>query len=71
MVESNVPPATTAANDELVTDPVCRMVKPKSQMKAHTVYKGKTYYFCWDDDKRMFDAHPDHWIPNDLDSPAG
>lgn len=49
--------------DELVKDLVCGMTKPKSQMKASTVYKGKTYYFCWGRDRQMFEAHPEHWIP--------
>lgn len=49
--------------DELVKDIVCGMTKPKSQMKAKTVYQGKTYYFCWDRDKQMFEAHPEYWVP--------
>ena len=48
--------------DKLVKDIVCGMTKPKSQMKASMVYKGKTYYFCWDSDRRMFEANPEHWI---------
>ncbi len=43
--------------DEEVKDVVCGMVKPKSQMKFASVYKGKTYYFC-----SRFDAHPDRWV---------
>ena len=53
-------------NDNLVRDPVCGMVKPKSQMKAKVLYKGKTYYFCWEDDKKMFEANPDHWISREV-----
>ena len=38
--------------------PVCGMdVDPKTDPKS--VYKGKTYYFCSDDDKKTFDAAPD------------
>lgn len=55
----------TNSKDQQVKDVVCGMIKPKSQMKAKTVYKGKTYYFCWDRDKQMFDANPEHWIPNE------
>ena len=37
--------------------PVCGMdVDPKIAPKS--VYKGKTYYFCSDDDKRTFDSDP-------------
>jgi transcriptional regulator GlxA family with amidase domain len=38
--------------------PVCGMdVDPKSSPKS--VFKGKTYYFCSDNDKKTFDAAPD------------
>lgn len=47
--------------EELVKDVVCGMMKPRSEMKAKTVYKGKTYYFCTEGDKKMFDAYPDKW----------
>ena len=55
----------TARNskDQLVKDLVCGMVKPKSQMKAKVVYKGKTYYFCVERDKQMFESNPEHWVP--------
>src|SRR5438046_9047756 len=37
--------------------PVCGMdVDPKTSPKS--VYKGTTYYFCSDDDKRTFDSDP-------------
>lgn len=47
----------------MVKDVVCGMVKPKSQFKFLSVYNGKTYYFCSQMDKEMFDHHPDHWTP--------
>jgi len=47
---------------EIVKDPVCGMEKPKSQMKFSSVYSGKTYYFCSQVDKDLFDAYPDKWI---------
>ena len=47
----------------LVKDLVCGMIKPKSQMKAKFMFKGKTYYFCTESDKEIFEAHPEHWIP--------
>ena len=50
--------------DQLVKDLVCGMVKPKSEMKTKTVYKGKTYYFCLDQDRQMFEKNPEHWIPS-------
>jgi transcriptional regulator GlxA family with amidase domain/YHS domain-containing protein len=41
--------------------PVCGMdVDPKISPKS--VYKGTTYYFCSDDDKKTFDAAPDKFV---------
>jgi transcriptional regulator GlxA family with amidase domain len=41
--------------------PVCGMdVDPKSAPKS--VFKGKTYYFCSDDDKKTFDLAPDKFV---------
>jgi YHS domain-containing protein/putative intracellular protease/amidase len=44
--------------------PVCGMdVDPKTDPKS--VYKGKTYYFCSDDDKKTFDSAPDKFTTAD------
>jgi putative intracellular protease/amidase/YHS domain-containing protein len=44
--------------------PVCGMdVDPKIAPKS--VYKGTTYYFCSDDDKKTFDAAPDKFATAD------
>ena len=41
--------------------PVCGMdVDPKTDPKS--VYKGKTYYFCSDDDKKTFDVAPEKFV---------
>ena len=41
--------------------PVCDMdVDPANSPKS--VYKGKTYYFCMDDHKQLFDKSPDKYI---------
>jgi len=48
--------------DEMVKDPVCGMVKLKSQMKAVSEYKGEKYYFCSEQDREIFEAHPEHWV---------
>jgi transcriptional regulator GlxA family with amidase domain len=41
--------------------PVCGMdVDPKSSPKS--VFNGKTYYFCSDEDKKTFDAAPDKFV---------
>jgi YHS domain-containing protein len=51
----------SSADEEVVRDVVCGMVKPKSQMEFNTVFEGKTYYFCTEMDKEMFLAHPERW----------
>ena len=44
--------------------PVCGMdVDPKTAPRS--VYKGTTYYFCSDDDKKTFDAAPDKFVTAD------
>jgi len=49
-------------NEDKVKDIVCGMVKPKSQMGFTSEFGGKTYYFCSEQDKQLFDAHPDRWV---------
>jgi transcriptional regulator GlxA family with amidase domain len=47
--------------------PVCGMdVDPGTAPKS--VFKGKTYYFCSDDDKKTFDAAPDKFVTADKGS---
>ena len=47
--------------------PVCGMdVDPKTAPRS--VYKGTTYYFCSDDDKKTFDAAPDKFVTADKGS---
>jgi YHS domain-containing protein len=51
-------PVSTADHPVCV---VCGMdVDPKSAPKS--VFKGATYYFCSEDDKKTFDAAPDKFI---------
>jgi transcriptional regulator GlxA family with amidase domain len=50
--------------------PVCAMdVDPKTDPKS--VYKGKTYYFCSDDDKKIFDSAPDKFVSASEQKVAG
>jgi YHS domain-containing protein len=48
--------------EEFVKDLVCGMEGPKSQFKYTFVYQGKTFYFCSEMDKQMFEKYPDRWI---------
>ena len=52
-------------DQEIIKDLVCGMQKPKNEMKATSVFLGKTYYFCSTKDQELFDAHPDYWIPEE------
>lgn len=45
-------------SEEKVKDPVCGMEKAKSEFKFTSQYKGKTYYFCSQNCKEMFDGEP-------------
>src|SRR6266446_315631 len=59
-----VAPVSTA---EHPVCPVCGMdVDPKTSPKS--VYKGTTYYFCSDDDKKTFDTAPDKFVTADKKS---
>lgn len=49
-------------SEEAVTDPVCGMTKPKSEMKESAVFLGKNYYFCSSGDEELFAAHPDYYV---------
>lgn len=52
-------------SQELIKDVVCGMVKPKSQFGFSSLFDGRVYYFCSQGDKDLFDAHPEHWIPQE------
>ncbi|PYL78423.1 MAG: hypothetical protein DMF27_03985 [Verrucomicrobia bacterium] len=41
--------------------PVCQM-DVDSATATKSLFKGKTYYFCSQDDKRTFDAAPDKFV---------
>jgi putative intracellular protease/amidase/YHS domain-containing protein len=57
-------PVSTAEHPVCV---VCGMdVDPKTAPKS--VFKGTTYYFCSDDDKKTFDAAPDKFVNTDRKS---
>jgi putative intracellular protease/amidase/YHS domain-containing protein len=56
--------ATPVSTTEHPLCAVCGMdVDPKSAPKS--IFKGATYYFCSDDDKKTFDAAPDKFVNTD------
>jgi putative intracellular protease/amidase/YHS domain-containing protein len=59
--------ATPVSTAEHPLCPVCGMdVGPATAPKS--VFKGTTYYFCSDDDKKTFDAAPDKFVNTDRKS---
>ena len=45
----------------MATDPVCGMSVDQNSAEATSTYKGKTYYFCSEDCKEIFDKEPDEY----------
>jgi putative intracellular protease/amidase/YHS domain-containing protein len=59
--------ATPVSTAEHPLCPICGMdVDPATAPKS--VFKGTTYYFCSDDDKKTFDAAPDKFVNTDRKS---
>lgn len=45
-----------------VVDPVCNMEVSDTKTAPTVAYKGKTYYFCSDEDKAKFQKNPDQYV---------
>ena len=45
----------------MATDPVCGMSVDEKTAAATSTYGGKTYYFCAQECKEKFDAHPEKY----------
>lgn len=45
-----------------VVDPVCNMEVADTKTAPTLAYKGKTYYFCSEDDKAKFQKNPDQYV---------
>ncbi len=45
-------------SSKIVRDPVCGMEKPREEFKLSYIYQGKTYFFCSEECKHMFEASP-------------
>lgn len=59
-IHDHAPAVTDQAQS--VTDPVCGdQIDPKTAA-AKTVYAGKTYYFCSQDNKEKFDKNPETYL---------
>ena len=64
---NNIYAAAPVSTAEQPRCPVCGMdVDPKTSPKS--VYKAATYYFCSDDDKKIFDATPEKFLTADKKS---
>ena len=45
-----------------VVDPICKMEMEDKWVGFKSEYKGKTYYFCSLDHKKMFDENPEKYL---------
>lgn len=50
---------------EIARDPVCGMAVDQNKAAATSEYKGKTYYFCAQGCKRVFDADPEKYLSHE------
>jgi Cu+-exporting ATPase len=41
-----------------VKDPVCGMMIEDSEAEARSSYQGRTYYFCTEECRKLFDKDP-------------
>lgn len=59
-------PAETAAAAEVspgkVADPVCGMEVDPATAPAQATYAGKTYYFCAEEEKELFEKDPGKYV---------
>lgn len=46
-----------------VHDEVCGMTIDADQAAASVEFQGKMYYFCSERCRRMFEEHPDRYVP--------
>lgn len=51
-----------AAESQVVVDPVCRMQLRRDHVTLSSKYRGSTYYFCSERDKKAFEAQPERWV---------
>lgn len=52
---------TPRSTDEHPLCPVCEMAVDKATA-PHSTYRGKSYYFCAEDHKRLFDSSPERFL---------
>jgi Cu+-exporting ATPase len=55
----------------MATDPVCGMSVDQNSAEATSTYKGKTYYFCSEDCKEIFDKEPETYAKPAATTSAG
>lgn len=59
-------PTTTGATAAEVVDPVCGMEVADAKTAPSATYKGKTYYFCSEEDKAKFQKNPEQYASKKL-----
>lgn len=58
-----------AAPSDKVVDPVCHMNVESAKAKS-AVHEGQVYYFCSQDCRAKFEAHPGAYVKSGGDTPA-
>ncbi len=58
LVQNNPAPDSGTGARQNVLDPVCGMTISVAASTLHSQHKGKTYYFCMERCKQLFDANP-------------
>jgi len=53
--------APTRENENMATDPICKMEVDPNTAKWKSIYKGKEYYFCAPGCKKTFDKNPEKY----------
>jgi YHS domain-containing protein len=53
---------SSAATAAKIVDPVCNMEVADVKTAPTAVYKGKTYYFCSEEDKAKFEKNPEQYL---------
>ncbi len=52
----------------MTRDPVCNLEFDEDFEPVQTDYAGDTYYFCSEQCKRTFEAHPELYVPRAVTS---
>ena len=55
-------PDSPYLRSELVADPACGIIQPRSQARARVQHDGREYYFCTEDCRNAFVGDPESYL---------